>query len=434
MNKKFFLLFSVLFLVLANKAVCDTLPEVLDKTMENNKKIEVQKYSVDLAAEKVEQSKSGYKPTIVGNYAYGYRKFKQTYDPHKYNLSSRPVNYSVNLEQPIFSGLGTTYNVKAAKKVYIAEKFALKGTIQEVLLDAVEAFSDVVEKQEIVKIYDDYIERLSTQAEDIQRRVKLGEISQTEYLQNYKNLIDAKLLRGSAWYELEVSKTEFEKIAGYIPNEFVATEPDDSVLPKTVEEALKIAKLENPMLVSAREHVYSANSALKAAKADMYPKIKVEAEYRREIAGSRYEKDDGYDGRENEKDASVMLVAEIPLYKAGNVSSKIRESVIQRDQAKTSAQLIDKDVDAALKGAWQIYFEVKKYLPLIGHKIETLTDILNRIKNEVSLGLRSTKDLLEVGEDLVEAKLDYVIAVATLNNSYYEILALMGRIKTSTIM
>jgi TolC family type I secretion outer membrane protein len=198
--------------------------------------------------ELVPQARGGYLPTITGN-AYGGLSHQEQ-DPGASD-SLNPYGASITAQQPLYRGGKTVASINQAKETVQSQRGVLFDTEQQVLLSAATAFFNVVRDQAVVDLTRNNENVLSKQLEASQDRFRVGEVTRTDVSQSESRHSRAISDRIAAEGNLEVSRSNFARIVGQMPEKL--EQPDLSVeLPGTLDEAVAIALDNNPTVRAAR--------------------------------------------------------------------------------------------------------------------------------------------------------------------------------------
>lgn len=179
---------------------------------------------------------------------------------------------------------------------------------QEVLLDAVTAYIDVVEKQESLALVGENVVVLTTHLEGTRTRYDAGELTVTDVSQSearlaraQAELTDAEAALASA-YAVYVRATGREASAGRLP-------ALPGPLPENLQEVLALAA-EHPALKRAQYNRNAADHVIDTRVAALLPDVNIQGVVR-DSEGSSTPSINATDDR------ALMLQVSIPLYQSG---------------------------------------------------------------------------------------------------------------------
>ena len=420
---------SVMLLGMTN-VQAETLEEALAYTYVANPTILSQRAYLRSVYEKITQSLSGYKPTLSGNASYGYSYTRSKSSPVFEEEESMPVSFGVSAVQPVFSGFGTSASVKAAKAQFEAERANLKNVEQSSLLSAVVAYTDVIRALAVLKLNQNNENVLYRQLEYTQDRFRVGELTKTDVAQAEARHAGAVAARISAQGDLKVAYAAYQKVIGKMPDRIFEPEVPSAKLPQTLNDALEIALKANPSVQSAKMQAKSAQSAIDVAQADYYPSVEIQASYQNMRAGAHGSADFGFGtvetGRARGEDTSVMLVMDVPLYRAGNTVSKVRESKYIAGQARININSVKRDVIRETTQAWENYQSTKASLASLEEQVKASSLALEGVRYEEQAGTRTILDVLNAEQELLDARVSVVTAKKNLIDASYQLIASMG--------
>jgi len=138
--------------------------------------------------EDIARANSGYRPDISATSVVGREQTITQTQSGILNAGNRksitsPRGYSIDLVQPIFRGFQTTNAVNAAEAQDRAGRESLRQVEQQVLLDAVTAFGDVVRDAAIVRLNENNLKFLDAELKATQDRFNVGEVTKTDVAQ-----------------------------------------------------------------------------------------------------------------------------------------------------------------------------------------------------------------------------------------------------------
>ncbi len=421
---------SLSVLLLSSGAQAETLEEALAYTYVANPTILSQRAYLRSVYEKITQSFSGYKPTLSGEASYGYSYTRTKTSPLFEEEESRPVSFGVSAIQPIFSGFGTSASVKAAKAQFEAERANLRNVEQSSLIEAVVAYTDVIRALAVLKLNQNNEAVLQRQLEYTQDRFRVGELTKTDVAQAEARHAGAVASRISAEGDLKVAYAVYQKVVGKMPDKIFEPEVPAAKLPQTLDDALEIALKSNPSVQAAEMQAKSAQSSIDVAKADHYPSVDLQASYNNMKAGAHGTANLGagniQTGRAREEDTSVMLVMDVPLYRAGNTASKVRESKYIAGQARININAVKRDVVRATTQAWENYQSTQASLASLEEQVKASALALEGVRYEEQAGTRTILDVLNAEQELLDARVSVVTAKKNLIDASYQLIASMG--------
>ena len=417
-------------------ANAETLDEALTYTYVANPSLAAQRAYVKSVYEQINESKSGYKPTIAGQASYGYLYQRQRSRPGFSENESMPVNMGVNAVQPLFSGFGTVASVKAARHKFESEKAKLQDLEQSVLTQAVVAYTDVIRAIAVWKLNQNNEAVLKRQLDYTRDRFRVGELTKTDVAQAEARYAGAVASRIQAEGNVKVAYASYQETIGKMPDKIFEPEVPAAKLPQTLEDALAVADKNNPSVISAEYQEKQAKSGVDVAKSAYYPSLNLQASYLNSRANAHgsapvYDGSGAYQGtmqtgRAREEDSSVKLVLDVPFYTAGIVPSKVAQAKLAERQAALGVVSVRRAVEQATTQAWENYQSTLAGLSSLQEQVRATELALDGVRHEEQAGTRTILDVLNAEQELLNARVSLVSAKKNLIDASYLLISAMG--------
>ena len=311
----------------------------------------------------------------------------------------------------------STLAVDIQKEVVLATRAALLATEQDVLLSAVKAYADAKASAEQVAITENSVRVISEQLKAAQDRFDVGEVTKTDVSQAEASLAGARAALAAAQGEYKAAREAYKAVIGHYP-EHLARLPKAPNLPKSTEDATQTALRLHPAIKQAQHLVTAADLGVAQAKAEHMPTITGEAL----LTDPQLVDGDFRSGRS----ATMTLKFNQTIYSGGAIASANRKAVANRDKAR--AGLSQAGVDVA-QGVANAFAGIDVYRAQIGaydQQIQAADMAYQGVREEATLGARTTLDVLNAEQDLLDAKASRISAEASLQVAYYQLLSAMG--------
>ena len=239
----------VLFLstIFLNHAYATSLIQALNEAYKNNSRLNAERENLKISEEEINEAKSEFLPTITIS---GYIS-----DENTTKLTNRsgadvqsadvdPSQESILIEQTLFQGLGGVANLEKNSIGLELSKLKLKKVEQEILFEAIEAYTDLVINKKKVEINILNVNLLERQVENNKNRLERSEINLTDLAQSEASLAGANAKLIEAQNQLITSKFNYEKSIGVINNyeDLNETYVFNYELPRSLASEYQIAK------------------------------------------------------------------------------------------------------------------------------------------------------------------------------------------------
>jgi outer membrane protein len=397
----------------------ETLFSVLSKTYSANPTLNAQRASTRATDEGVPQALSGYRPSISASADYGFNE-NHTRSLGSTSSSTRPGGVSITLSQPVFSGFRTQNNTKAAEAQVLASREALRNTEQNILLQAVEAYMNVLRDSAIIRLNSQNIVFIREQLRASEERFNVGEGTRTDVAQSRARLSQAQSQLNLSQANLASSQAIYRQITGMEPRNLGKASPASKGLPATLDSALAIALSEHPAIHSSRYAVNAASFQVKSTEGQLLPTVTLEGSVSR-----RWEPSSVVNSQDS---ASVVGRLNVPIYQAGSVSSQVRQTKEILGQRRIELDATREQVRAAVVSAFGSLQASRASLIAAGEQVRAANIALEGVQEERRVGQRTTLDVLNSQQELLNAQVNRVTAERDLVVASYSLLSAIGRL------
>jgi Outer membrane protein len=175
---KFFVyLITFLTLLLSSNAGALSLNEAIDESLANNLLLKMEANAVDIAEEDYFQSKTSYLPSIninanIAETEYSNLRAQSGISSNDYELS--PSSKSIILSQSLFSGFSRIYNSISSKESLNLKRLNEKKVTQDIILETIEAYYNVLIAEKTVQSYRDKSESVTERSNATIKEYEVG--------------------------------------------------------------------------------------------------------------------------------------------------------------------------------------------------------------------------------------------------------------------
>ncbi len=338
------------------------------------------------------------------------------------NGGSIPRSATLTIEQPVFDGFKAQNETRAAESGVFAGRERLRLTEQRVLFDAVTAYMDVLRDTASLKLQESNVAVLKEQLRQTRERYEYGQITLTDIAQAEARLAGGKSLVGGARAALDASIGVYRKTVGVEPTKLSPGAPIDRLLPKSREEAERIAQGEHPLILAALHDADAADLDIKALEAEFMPKLS--------IVGDVFTQTD-YVGVGNRNiGASVGGQLSVPIYEGGLTSSRVRQAKETAGQRRLNADVARAEVLSLVRAFWGALQAAKTQIAAAQTQIAAAERALYGVREEAKAGQRTTLEILNAQQELLNARLGLLVAQRDRVVASYAVLSSLGRLSS----
>ena len=394
-----------------------TLRDALGVAYETNPQLDSDRASLRATDENVAQANAGWRPTLNAGGTYGYQELGEAgFAEHTY-----PITGQVTLSEPIFRGGRTYAEVGRAKAQVRAGESELSNTEENVLLNAVTAYMDVVRDGATLKLRQNNVTVLQKQLDATQEQFKVGELTRTDVAQAQARLAGAQSDVITAQGQLNVSRSNFEHYIGR-PPETLEDHPQLPLLPASEEGVIALAMKQNPALRQAQENVKAANYAIDDAAGALAPQLSIQGQYQF-IENSPLS---GIQGAGHITAITGNLT--VPIYQGGADESLVRQQKELRDQAQLAVADIGRQVMDAARSSWQSFTAAKATIVSNQSQVQADEVAYDGVKQEQQVGSRTILDVLNAEQELLNSEVAVVISQHDTCVAAFQVLSATGQL------
>ncbi|BAN69690.1 TolC family outer membrane protein [endosymbiont of unidentified scaly snail isolate Monju] len=401
-----------------------TLNDAVREALATHPDVRVQSNELQARAQQIEQAKAGYKPRIDITAAGGWE--------WNDNAATRNAGYKdgrslirkeagARLSQMLFDGYATDSEVARQQARYESVARRPEGVSQNVALDAIKAYLDVLRHRELLRLSEDNLQAHRRTESQIRLRYKAGIGSSVDLDQVSGRRSNAEASRLSDLVNLKDVETRYLRTVGMpAPAELQPVSGLERNLPMSLAEAMEIALAEHPTLRSAKADVKAALAQHEAARQNDYPKLDLEL-------GSNWGDDqNGLKG--TNKDLSALIRLRYNLYSGGRDRARKAQTAHLLNEAKEVRNQTYREVVESLRLAWSAYQATRSQLGSLIDYVRATTATRKAYEKQFNIGKRTLVDLLNIENELFEAKRSLVETRYDNLYAQYRILAGMGRL------
>ena len=340
--------------------------------------------------------------------------------------SGRPRGVGLTAQQTLFDGNRTFNGVRQAESQVFGARESMRVTEQNTLLSAASNYMNVLRDTAILNLRRSNILVLEEQLRQTRDRFQVGEVTRTDVAQADASLAQARSDFFAAQSNLQASIASYRQVVGSEPRRLDPAQTVERLLPRRLTDAVEVSQVEHPAIASALHQVDVAALAVKIAEGVLFPTAT--------LNGSVAQRAD-LNGIPNYRalTASVVGQVNIPIYQGGGEYAAIRQAKEQVSQARLSADLQRDQVRAALVTAWGALETAKAQIASGQAAVAAAEIALNGIREEAKVGQRTTFDVLNAQQVLLNARVQLVTAQRDRVVGSYSVLSSMGRLSVDTL-
>src|SRR4051794_5205759 len=418
---------SVLLMALAGPApaFADTIEAALVRAHQNNPQLNAQRAQVRSADEGVPQALSGYRPTVslTGSVGYQYQDTQSACcgtSNVPINGTTVPRSAGLNVTQNVFNGNITANKTRSAESQVSGQREALRSLDQSVLLLAATTYMDYLRDSATLEVQRSNVRVLEQTLKQTRDRFNVGEVTRTDVAQSEAQLAAGKTQALTAESNLTTTRAKFRQVIGSEPVNLAPGSPVDRFLPPTLPSAIDLSLVEHPDILAQMFGVDLNFLQVKVAEGALLPVISVQAGVTQANEQSLIQY--------RAFNATATAQATWQLYDGGNKYSLIRQSKENLAQQRLNLEKSRDTVRATVVQSWGQLQAGKAQVQSAQAQVTASEIALNGVREEAKAGQRTTLDVLNAQQALVNARVALVTAQHDRVVAPYSVLSAVGRL------
>ena len=399
----------------------ESLRSALSHAYRTNPQLQAERFRQNATDERLPQAQAGWRPTVEASTSIGYQ---QENGSSVANAESDPLSFKIKLRQPVFSGFRTQNSVAQANQVIAAGRQELLLIEQEVLLNAVTAYMNVLRDRDVVRLRHNQVGILRKELSAARGRFELGAVTRTDVAQALARFQSAIASHDHAKANLGATVGEFLRYVGRAPGSLKRPRLPHK-MPLNLHEAVRLAEQYNPEIKMAMHNEVAARHFVNVRRGALLPQIALEAEYDYNATVST-----SHTGTET---AIVRGVLTVPLYQSGTAYSNLREAKQQANRRRMLILNARRKIRSQMIRVWNRYIEASQKIKSVKSQTGAAIQAVEGVRREALLGTRTTQDILDAERDLMNARIALAAARRDRIVRAHEVIATAGRLTARTL-
>jgi outer membrane protein len=426
--------FAFTALLMASAAVMEirpaagqTLQEAMALAYANNPTLQAARAQLRAVDENVPQALAGWRPTVqftgsAGQTTSGTRP--NPIGPTGDWRSRDTTQVQGSVTQPLYRGGRTVAQTRRAENQVLAQRARLFATEQQVMLDVVNAYVAVIQNQEEVRLNTNNEQVLTRQLQATNERFRVGEITRTDVAQAESRLAGARASRADAEGRLQTSRATFTRLVGQPPQRLTPPQPL-RVPVAAARDAAQLAVQNNPNVVAALFDEAAARDQIDVQFSNLLPQVSLNGTMFRStgLTGTG----GGLDGvRQDGTQVTANLT--VPIFQGGAEHALVRQA---RQQAQQARQVVEDQRRASTQQATQAFETLtaaRAQVDSVRAQIRAAEIALDGVQREAIVGSRTTLDVLNAEQELLNARVSLVRALANVITASHSLASAVGRL------
>ncbi len=403
---------------------------LIESAYKNNPKLKAERENLKAVKENINISKSDFLPsvTITGSIDSSESTNRTDQSGNSLaDLSNETETRSLSIDQKIFQGFEGYNSVKKSKLEIQRANYELKKIEQEVILETATAYYDLEYKIKSKNFNLNNVDLFERQVESDKARSQKGQISLTDLSQSESSLAGAYANFIAAENELLTAKTNFERITRVsVPEQVNENLEYNILLPKNLNESLKLSEENNPDLIIAKLDFEISKKDVSIEKAKLSPSAALNY--------SKSSNDDFSATVDEVEKESVKATITWPLLKGGKNFSSLKKAKFKKN--KSGLILDDKtnETKTNTANAWSLYQSAQSVLNSTEAQVKAAEIANEGITLEYEAGnTRTTLEVIQSRSLLLNARIANAKAKRDFMVSKFKLLSVIGQLSLEKV-
>ena len=409
--------------LLPSSAFAVSLKEAVELALQNYPTMQQARYERQAIQADLDTAKARYLPTLDLTAGYG-REWSD-------NDTTQAAGYgdgrwmnrtesSLRLTETLFDGHARSAAVEEQEALLEGAKHYVLDRGDTIGSDVASAYIDVLRYNAVLELANDNLKTHERILDNVRSRVEAGQSGIGDLQQARARQASAEARIAEVQADLDKARIKFKKLVGILPDQVVAPEFDDAVLPPGVEMAVQRADERSSLIKRERAKLEAARARLKGSAAGKYPTFLLE------VGGTANDSLDGTPGRNN--DFQAMLRMQMNLFRGGADSAKERAAAERYSESMASLAETRRQVEEEVRRAWSSV--ERKDQEVEGRQAEVVANgqVSDIYQQEFDVGQRDLLDLLDAENELFNSRTRLLAAQHSALYARFLLLATMGEL------
>ncbi|ETO91631.1 MAG: outer membrane efflux family protein [Candidatus Xenolissoclinum pacificiensis L6] len=322
----------------------------------------------------------------------------ETLFQERYNNPRNNSGLNIRIDQTLYQGSLFVSDLKSKKHTQELTKTQYNQKVYDVVLSAVNAHTNYIQRKKILSLYDKNITLMKDQFEIANAKYNLGEMTKVELLSSQAKLRQAISDRSQAYGNYINAQTEYLRVTGVQPKNLTIVASDNPTPPKSLTDLLQKAEHNNLTIKKSQLNQKIAYYNKQSYVATMHPKLSLFSNV--PIGDSSVK---GY-----ESTSEMGLSFNYPLFNGGaNISNFLSQSALYKKSIEQHKDTL-KQIESRIISLWNKYKTDVESEKAANSLLDARTQELDIIIKEFELRLKTSHNVLEASLDKLNAEIAYV--------------------------
>jgi adhesin transport system outer membrane protein len=395
----------------------ETVRNIAQRAILNNPEVNAKWHAFKASVDETDVARGGFFPRVDLIAGTGRESIKQPPTNQKSYYDRN--GWLISLNQMLFDGFATRNEVKRLNKVQLVRYYELLDAIENVTLEAMRAYMDVLRYRFLVDLAEDnYVQHRAT-FEQLVRRTQSGVGRRVDLEQAASRLALAEVNLTTETANLHDVTARYQRLINEAPPRVLfPTALIGRAMPPNQKAALEKMFIKNPALLAAQENIEAAEFDIAVRRAAYLPRLDFRA---------RADNSENLLGIIGERVNNVAeLVVTYNLFNGGSDRARERQYMERRNIAIELRDKSCRDTRQTLSIAFNDVQRLRDQVSFLNTQVSLVEKTRDAYRDQFNVGQRTLLDLLDTENELLSAKRAAINADSDLTLAYARVYAGMG--------
>jgi outer membrane protein len=407
------ILAATLFAGLSWHAQAQTLSESLAATYQTNPNIAAALDQLRATDEQLAQAyQYWWRPQITGTLEYG----KEWIDSSTNTTTDSGGNTITDYHQEtdikqaeitstlyLWRGGQTKAAIDNAIATINAQRALFDGTVQSTLKTAAEAYANVVLQAASLELAHEHETNMAGVRDTVNDLLIARQATTVDLAQAELSVIEAQGTRADTLGHLQAARSAYNASVGTYPAELQQWPPLPAI-PDTLQEAIEIARRDNPSIIAAQAEVLANEAAVREDEGILLPTISIVGDYTLELENTTYTHSSNIAEHDRIGTGSILLEVSIPFYTGGYNYSVAREAKRTLSQSRNKLLAAERTAVDDVTEAWQQLNAAEQRIEIAFAQWAVAAEALAGQEKQFAQALITVKDLIQAHTEVGTAR------------------------------
>lgn len=380
------------------------------------------------AAEDVVQARAALLPvvTFIANAGAGWRTTRGAGLPPT-AAGSHQISARIAAEMTLIDFGRGAAAIEVAREQVLSLRAGLIAVEQAVLLRTIAAFVQMQTATQVIGLRQSNLRLIEQELRAARERFELGDITRTDVTIAEARLAAARSALAAAEGDLAITREEFRLAVGRAPGRLAAL-PDLPRLPASLDDAQATARARHPAITQAQHQVRAAELQSEIARRQRFGTVGGEVS-----VGIGDGRAAGAARGATTADLNAGIGWRVPLYTGGRLPSAERQAIARLQGQSFALHQTVAEIQQAVAEAWARLAMARAGLQASDQQIAAARAAFEAVRAEAELGARTTLDVLNAEQELLDAQFARIEASAALQLASYSLLESTGQLTVTAL-